>query len=193
MKQTIQFVSTAAKAPGSSLPAFTGPAIRTDAVHVVFTSIEETLAAVRAAGDFAKALDVPVELIHFRAISCALSTDEPCGMSPVETEAFLARIRVEGLDVRVRVCLCRDERRAAQVAFKGHSLIVIGGRRSWWPTSSQRVRRMLERAGHFVVFVDPVEYRGHGPLRAPDASTCPEIQEARAGAPRVTHKERSHA
>jgi hypothetical protein len=32
-------------------------------------------------------------------------------MSSVETDAFITRLRAEGLDIRVRVYLCRDERR----------------------------------------------------------------------------------
>ncbi len=36
------------------------PSIRTDAVYVIYTSIDETLVAVRVAGDFAKTLGVPV-------------------------------------------------------------------------------------------------------------------------------------
>jgi len=38
--------------------------------------------------------------------------------------------------------------------FKPHSLIVVGGRIGWLPTRPERMRRMLEAAGHFVMFVD---------------------------------------
>jgi len=157
MRHIIESTSTAVETPRGRLVEFTGPSIRTDAVYVVFTSIEETLAAVRVAGDFARALGVPVTLVHFRPVPYALPVDQPCGISPVETEAFIARLRVECLDVRVRVWSCRDERRAMRLAFKGHSLIVIAGRRRWWPTRSGRLRRMLEEAGHYVVFADTSE------------------------------------
>jgi hypothetical protein len=130
------------------------PAIRTTDVYVVFTSIDETLAAVRIAGDLAKALGVPLTLIFFRAVPYALHVDEPSGVSPVETDEFLNQVRSMGLDVRVRVYLCRDEKSAIPSAFRRHSLIVIGGRRRWWPARSERVCRELEAAGHFVVFVD---------------------------------------
>jgi hypothetical protein len=83
--------------------------------------------------------------------------DAPCGISPVETDVFIERLRAEGLDVRVNVYLCRDEHRAIAAAIKPHSLIVIGGRRSWWPRESERWRRMLEAAGHFVVSVEKSE------------------------------------
>jgi hypothetical protein len=44
-------------------------------------------------------------------------------------------------------------------AFRSHSLIVIGGRPSWWPTRPERCRRLLEAAGHFVVFVGEGEHQ----------------------------------
>jgi hypothetical protein len=159
MSQIIQLASAAVEAPRGPLLEHRDPVIRTDAVYVVFTSIEGTLAAVRVAGGFAKALGVPVKLIHFRTVPYALSVDEPTGMSAVETDAFVTRLRAEGLDTRVRVYLCRDRRRAVPLAFKPHSLIVVAGQRSWWPTGSERWRRTLEAAGHFVVFVDTSEHK----------------------------------
>ena len=129
--------------------------IRTDAVYTVFTTIDDTLAAMRVAVPLAKAMDAPLTLIHFRAVPYPLSVDAPAGLSPVETDAFAQRLGAEGLDVRVRVLLCRQERRAIQFAFGKHSLIVIAGRHGWWPSASERWRRWLESAGHFVVFVDP--------------------------------------
>jgi hypothetical protein len=133
------------------------PVIRTDAVYTVFTSIEETFAAVHVAAALGKAMAVPLTLIHVRTIPYRLSLETPAGLSPVETEAFVERLRQEGIDVRVRVFLCRNERRSIPFAFKPHCLIVIGGRQRWWPTLSARWRRQLEAAGHFVVFVDKSE------------------------------------
>jgi hypothetical protein len=154
VSQIIQLASGAVANRRIPVPGQHNPVVRTDTVYVVFTSIDGTLSAVRVAGNFAKALGVPVTLIHFRTVPYALRVDEPSGMSPVETDAFITRLRAEGLDIRVRVYLCRDGRRAIPVALKPHSLIVVAGERSWWPTRSERWRRLLEAEGHFVVFVD---------------------------------------
>jgi hypothetical protein len=64
-----------------------------------------------------------------------------------------------GIDARVRVYLCRDEASTLDCAFREHSMIVVGGRRSWLPTRAERRRHALEGAGHFVVFVDPSNTR----------------------------------
>ncbi len=130
------------------------PAIRTSEVYVVFTSVGDTLGAVRFAHELAQALGVALTLIHFRSVPYPLDVEAPAGISPAETETFIERLRAEGIDIRVRVYLCRNERRAIPFAFRPHSLIVLGGRPGWRPTRSERWRRMLEAAGHFVVFVD---------------------------------------
>jgi hypothetical protein len=142
-------------------------------VYVVFTSVDETLAAVQVASRLAKALTTRLTVIHFQAVPYPLATDAPSDHSPAEMDAFVDALRGLGIGVRVRVYLCRDPRREIASAFKSHSLIVIGGHRSWWPTRSERWRRALEAAGHLVVFVDKSEHSalGHaGTKRAKESS-----------------------
>jgi hypothetical protein len=145
--------SCGARAPQSA------SAIRTDVVNILFTTIDETFVAVRVAAALGDVMAAPLTLIHFRTVQYPLSLDAPAGVSPVETAAFVDRLRSQGIDMRVRVYLCRDADRALPLALRPHSLIVIGGRRrSWWPTPAERLQRRLERAGHFVVFVDSSEH-----------------------------------
>jgi hypothetical protein len=127
--------------------------LRTDAVYVLYTSIEETFMALRVASGFARELDVPLILVHYRAVPYPLAVDRPTGISPVEAEAFQERLRAEHLDVDCRVCLCRDEFRAVANGFNRPSLIVLGRARHWWPVRprTDRWRQRLEAAGHFVV------------------------------------------
>jgi hypothetical protein len=162
MSQVIQLAppSTSAAGPINRGPIeHDVPAIRTDGVYVVFTAIDETFAAVRIADRLRRTMGVPLTLIHFRVVSYPLSVGEAPGMSPTETAAFVEHLRAEGIDARVRVFLCRNERRAIPLALKQRSLVVVAGRPSWWPTRSERWRRRLEAAGHFVVFVDMGENR----------------------------------
>jgi hypothetical protein len=128
--------------------------LRTNAVYVVYTSIDETIAALRIAGGFAVALEVPLILVHYRPVPYPLAVDRPTGISPIHSEEFLERLRVEEIDVVSRVYLCRDDRRAIGSALKRPSLVVVGGRRRWWRTKAQSWQRALEAAGHYVVFVE---------------------------------------
>jgi hypothetical protein len=50
--------------------------------------------------------------------------------------------------------LCRDRVETLRKVLKPHSLVVIGGRRSWWPTPENRLARQLRRSGHEVVFAE---------------------------------------
>jgi hypothetical protein len=163
MNQIIQLPSSAAAAQVAQGHARRGGAIRTNGVYVVYTTPEETVAAIRAASDFANAIGARVTLMHFRVVPYALPVDAPCGISPIETDAFVNRLASEGLEVRRRVYLCREERPAIRRALKRASLVFVGGHRRWWPTPSERRRRELEAAGHFVVIVDPsaVKERAH--------------------------------
>jgi hypothetical protein len=152
-------VAQRVETPDARIGGRASSVVRTDSVNVVFTTVDETLPAVHVASALGRALGVSLTVVHFRAVPYPLSVQAPVGVSPIETDAFVERIRSDGIDVRVRVYLCRRDDHVLPTAFKPHSLIVIGGRRSWWPTAAERLRRRLERAGHFVVFVDTSEQK----------------------------------
>ena len=123
-------------------------------VYVLFTGVAETLRAVRVASQLASATRGGVTVIHFRPIGFLMPLDHPSGLSPVETDAFKARLAAEDCGARVHVCLCRDPRGAIRSVIDRDSLIVIGGRRGWWPSPSTRWRRMLEDEGYVVVLAN---------------------------------------
>src|SRR5262245_32313317 len=147
-----------------ALPSQPGtPSIRTDRIYLLYTGIEQTLAAARAAAPFAKALGVPLTVVHFRTVPYPLPVDAPAGISPIQTAAFLRRLRDEHLDARVQVYLCRDDQQTMPRALTTHSLVVLGGhQRGWWPSRIERSRRLLQAAGYFVLFIDTA----HGPADA---------------------------
>ncbi len=132
-----------------------------NAISVVYTSFEDTLRAVRVGATFADLMGLPLRVVHFRTVPRQNDVDRPDGVSPVETEAFTARLAEDGISARVRVYLCRDEAKTIPLAFTPQSIVVLGGRPSWWPTRVERWRHALEAAGNFVVLVDPSETREH--------------------------------
>jgi hypothetical protein len=123
-------------------------------VYVLFTSIDETLGAVRVASRLAKALGRRLIVVHARAVAFAAPLETPSGLSPVETEAFRTRLEAEDCEAEVRVCLCRDAHGIVPALLDRPSLVVLGRHRRWWPTRADRWRRELEAAGHLVVVVD---------------------------------------
>ena len=59
-----------------------------------------------------------------------------------------------GVNAQVDIRLCRDARAAVESELGPHCVVVIGGRRRWWPTAAMRLARRLERLGHQVVFTN---------------------------------------
>jgi hypothetical protein len=162
MGHIIPIQSSASEIPPAGNPELGREAIRTDGVYVVHTSVDETLAAMRVASELAKALNVPLTLVHNRRVPL-LSVDAPNGPAAVANDDLLHRFldaaREAEVDLRVRVYVCRKVQHVVPLAFKPHSLIVIAGQRNWWPALAQRWRRALEAAGHFVMFVDHAEHK----------------------------------
>ena len=133
------------------------PCIRTTDVYLVFTAVAPTLRAARVAHTMARALGVSLTLIHFRPVPFAIAAGAPFA-SPTHDDEFVDQLRREGIETRVRVYLCRHGRKVIPWAFRPRSLIVLGGRRSRWPTQAERWRRALEASGHFVLFVDEEDH-----------------------------------
>jgi hypothetical protein len=132
-------------------------AVWTSDVNVIFTTIEATMSALRVAAILARACNASVRLIAPQPAPPTYG-DASSPRSPVESDAFRARLARE-IDARVQVLVCvvRSAADIARTLLRRHSLVVIGGRRSWLPTRQERLRRALEAQGHFVVFVSGIE------------------------------------
>ena len=64
------------------------------------------------------------------------------------------------------------------MAFKPHSIVLVGGRHRPWPTASERLHRRLEDAGHFVVFVDALMHSACGYCSEPPHPVAAEMAPA---------------
>ncbi len=128
--------------------------LATDRVYLLFTSFEETTAAIPTASRLALALRSRLTVVHFKPVPFAAPLESPSGLSPVETSEFRKRLAAEGCDAEARVCVCRDAGAALSTVLGRRSLVVLGRHRRWWRTSADRWRSRLEAAGHLVVVVD---------------------------------------
>jgi hypothetical protein len=122
-------------------------------VDVIFTSVKATLAALRTAADLARRLGAHITLRVPQVISFAVPLDCP----PVRIDWNERRFRTiaEGcpVETRVQLYLCRDREQTLAAALTPNSLVVLGGRKRWWPTPESRLARTLRRGGHEVIFV----------------------------------------
>ena len=120
-------------------------------VFVIFTSVNATLQALKEAGNLAHQLNGRIMLVAPQVVPYPLPLTSP----PVLLDWNERRLRVianqSAVETIVRIYLCRDPWQALEHALRPHSLVVVGGRKRWWPTRESRLARRLRRAGHEVI------------------------------------------
>jgi hypothetical protein len=121
-------------------------------ISVVFTSVSGTLAALRSAGNLANRLGARITLIVPQIVPYPGPLESPPVLLDFSERRFREIAMESPVDVTVHFYLCRERRDALATALQPRSLVVIGGRRRWWPTAEERLARELGRAGHEVVF-----------------------------------------
>jgi hypothetical protein len=123
-------------------------------IAVVFTSVESTLAALKEAGNLANSLGARITLVVPQVVPYPLPLETP----PVLVEFNEHRFRViasESLvETGVQIYLCRDRLEMLLAALSPNSLVVIGGRKKWWPTTEKLMARRLRQAGHKVILIE---------------------------------------
>jgi hypothetical protein len=103
---------------------------------------------------FAKELNAHLRLLMPYEVPYALPLNEP----PVPAEFLEAQLRTLASQASMRidahVYLCRDKHCALRLLLTPHSLVIVGGRKRWWPTPEQRLARTLTKGGHHVLFAE---------------------------------------
>jgi len=123
-------------------------------IAVVFTSVEPTLLALKEAGSLANSLSARITLMVPQVVPYPLPLETP----PVLVEFNEHRFRViasESLvETSVQIYLCRDRMEMLLGMLSPNSLVVIGGRKKWWPTTEKLMARRLRQAGHKVILIE---------------------------------------
>jgi len=123
-------------------------------VIVVFTSVDATIAALRRAGSLAGSLTTSITLVVAQEVPYPLPLNSPPVLLEFNERRFRTIAGATPAETTVHLYLCRDRWEALKAALKVRSLIVVGGRRSWWPTEEKWLARKLRRAGHDVIFME---------------------------------------
>ena len=150
------------KQPGQSVTWQTTAGAGSEAleVNVVFTEPQATAAALRAAESFARGLGACIRLRAAIIVPLQLPLDRP-QVSVHFMEQLLSDLAGQpeqaGSGVTVHLYVCRDWVGALSQVLKPNSLVVVGGRKHWWPTAASRMAGALRGKGHRVVFVDVKE------------------------------------
>jgi len=121
-------------------------------ISVVFTSVESTLAALREAGNLANSLDARIMLIAPQVVPYPLPLETPPVLIEFNENRFRVMAKESPVETSVQIYLCRDRFETLSSVLKRGSVVVLGGKRKWWPTKDQRLARRLRRAGYEVIF-----------------------------------------
>jgi hypothetical protein len=127
---------------------------RTMDIVVVFTSMEPTLRALKQAGALAHRLDLRVKLVVPQIVPYPLPLTSPPVLLDFNERRFFAVASESHVETTVCIYLCRDRWDALELVLQSHSLVIIGGRKRWWPTAEAWLARGLRRAGHEVIVVE---------------------------------------
>lgn len=123
-------------------------------VIVVFTNTAEAVAALRTAAHLSANSGIRPQVLMLYDVPYTL---------PLEGRAlpegfYEEQLRAVKWDfpegVSLRICLCRSPRQMLRHIHPSDALIVIGGKRHWWPTRESRLARRLRKDGYKVVLVD---------------------------------------
>ena len=125
-------------------------------VNVIFTDPQATIAALKTAGSFARDLGACIRVRAAIAVPYALPLDKPpvsAGFIEELLSDLVCRLELDAFEPSVHLYLCRDQVETLLQVLSPNSLVVIGGRKHWWPTAERREARALRSKGHRVVFV----------------------------------------
>ena len=121
-------------------------------ISVIFTSFEATLTALRAAGALAKGWSAHITIVVPQIVPYPLPLSSPPVLLDFNERRLHEMASRSPVETTVSLFLCRDREETLLTVLKPRSLIVLGGKRRWWPTPESRLAKLLRRAGHEVIF-----------------------------------------
>lgn len=123
-------------------------------IAVVFTSATPTAAALKKAGVLADRLSARINLVVPQIVPYPLPLESPPVLIEFGEHRFRDIVQESKVETTVQIYLCRDRLETLKSVLTLHSLVVIGGRKRWWPTQEKSLARKLRRAGHEVIFTE---------------------------------------
>jgi hypothetical protein len=123
-------------------------------VAVIFTSVPLTLTALRKAAALASRLGGRITVLAPQVVPYPLPLESPPVLLDWNERRFRVIAEESPVETTVQLYLCRDRTETLKAILPPRSLVVIGGRKRWWPTAEKRLASQLRSAGHEVIFAE---------------------------------------
>jgi hypothetical protein len=162
MSRWTDFARESGQIRGGQYTSTNPPDLRLE-VTVIFTTVPGTTAALEAAGTLARGLNAKLRLLVPQVVPYQFPLTRP----PVDLDharqaalSLLPCLCLSEHDMTIQICLCRSRQECWNRAVPAGSLLLVGGRRSWWARSERRLAERIRSLGHEVIFVNQ-EGRSH--------------------------------
>ena len=123
-------------------------------IYVLYTTHTGTLAALKTASQLAANLSICPKVLRLHSVPYTLPLERPAVSTDFLEEQVRALAFESPTEFTARVCLCREPRWSLRQLFPPHSVIVIAGKKCWWPTKEQSWAKWLRNDGHEVLFLE---------------------------------------
>jgi hypothetical protein len=123
-------------------------------IAVFFTSPEATVAAIGRAAALLKGLNGRISLIAAQTVPYPLALDNPPVPFAFNKQRLLEIAGKSPVQMTVHLCVCRSRSEMLMTLLKPGSVVVIGGRKTWWPTWEKKLAEELRRSGLDVVLLE---------------------------------------
>jgi hypothetical protein len=120
-------------------------------VNVVYTRLPGTAKTLNAATGLARGLGARVTVHLAQVIPYPLPLKSPPVSIQFAENQLVALAGEQLVETRMQMYLCRDLTQTIRRVLKPDSVVVIAGRKRWWPTREQRLAGILRRDGHHVI------------------------------------------
>jgi hypothetical protein len=121
---------------------------------VVFTSAQSTLTALKKAGTLASSMGARITLLVPQVVPYPLPLESPPVLLDWNEKRFRVIANESRVETTIRIYLCRDPLEALISVLGAGSVVVLGGRKRWWPTKETRLARKLRKSGHEVILTE---------------------------------------
>lgn len=123
-------------------------------INVIFTECQTTRAALKTAAELSRDLGAKVRLLAPHHVPFSFPLDKPPVSLAFNEQRLMAlahELKGDLSEIQIHLLLCRDRVQAILRMLTPRSVIVIGGRKRWWPTAESRLAANLRSKGHQVL------------------------------------------